>query len=147
MPGFNKLNSSLQDQPTFEYDETGKITGYKTKVGADTVFPFNKSLKLMLKKTVGMSGRGSQYAYFKNYFVDDSGTESLIFSCTVDNYTAGHDNTNCGLVTYVTRNASTGYHTIKNNLTVPLIRSDGVTIPARGTFTDMHDGSTFTLST
>lgn len=34
-------NSSLQDQPTFEYDETGKITGYKTKVGADTVFPFN----------------------------------------------------------------------------------------------------------
>ena len=33
-------NSSLQDQPTFEYDETGKITGYKTKVGADTVFPF-----------------------------------------------------------------------------------------------------------
>lgn len=35
------LNSSLQDQPTFEYDESGKITGYKTKIGgADTVFPF-----------------------------------------------------------------------------------------------------------
>lgn len=35
-------NSSLVDQPTFEYDETGKITGYKTKIGgADTVFPFN----------------------------------------------------------------------------------------------------------
>lgn len=119
--------------------------------GADTFIPFNKSLKLILKKTVGMSGRGSQYAYFKNYFVDDSGTESLIYSCTVDNYTnnstSQHDNTNCGLVTYVTRNGSTGYHTIKNNLTVPLIRSDGVTIPARGIFTDTHDGSTFTLST
>ena len=38
-------NSSLQDQPTFEYDETGKITGYKTKVGADTVFPFSRELK------------------------------------------------------------------------------------------------------
>ena len=34
----------MQDQPTFEYDETGKITGYKTKVGADTVFPFNSGL-------------------------------------------------------------------------------------------------------
>lgn len=34
-------NSSLTDQPTFEYDESGKITGYKTKIGgADTVFPF-----------------------------------------------------------------------------------------------------------
>lgn len=38
---FDKVNSSLKDQPTFEYDSTGKITGYKTKVGADTVFPFS----------------------------------------------------------------------------------------------------------
>ena len=37
-----EVYSSLVDQPTFEYDETGKITGYKTKIGgADTVFPFN----------------------------------------------------------------------------------------------------------
>lgn len=37
-----KWNSSLTDQPTFEYDESGKITGYKTKIGgADTVFPFS----------------------------------------------------------------------------------------------------------
>lgn len=34
-------NSSLESQPIFQYDETGKITGYKTKVGADTVFPFS----------------------------------------------------------------------------------------------------------
>ena len=129
---------------TFGKDGDGNYGYY----GADgSLIPFNKSLKLILRKTVGMSGRGSQYSYFKNYFIDDSGTESLISSCTVDNYTLPHDNTNCGLITYVTRNASTGYHTLKNNLTVPLIRSDGVTIPARGTFTDMHDGSTFTLST
>lgn len=39
---FDSVNSSLQDQPTFEYDESGKITGYKTKIGgADTVFPFS----------------------------------------------------------------------------------------------------------
>lgn len=41
MPGFLRINSSLKDQPTFEYDSTGKITGYKTRVGADTVFPFS----------------------------------------------------------------------------------------------------------
>ena len=39
------INSSLTDQPIFEYDSTGKITGYKTKVGADTVFPFSRELK------------------------------------------------------------------------------------------------------
>ena len=40
-----EVYSSLQDQPTFEYDETGKITGYKTKIGgADTVFPFSSDM-------------------------------------------------------------------------------------------------------
>ena len=42
-----EVYSSLTDQPTFEYDESGKITGYKTKIGgADTVFPFNNRIKL-----------------------------------------------------------------------------------------------------
>ena len=38
---FDTVNSSLESQPDFVYDSTGKITGYKTKVGADTVFPFS----------------------------------------------------------------------------------------------------------
>lgn len=43
-------NSSLTDQPTFEYDESGKITGYKTKIGgADTVFPFSSANKVTIK--------------------------------------------------------------------------------------------------
>lgn len=145
MPGFNKLNSSLADGRVQLVVNDDNSLGYKLD-GADTVFPFFKPLKLRLEKTVTMSGRGAQYANFYNYFIDGSGTKCLICSNTVDNYTSGHDNTNCGLVTYVTRNSSSGYHTIKNNLPVPLIRSDGVTIPAHGTFTDMHDGSTFTLS-
>lgn len=139
------INSSLADGRVQLVVNDDNSLGYKLD-GADTVFPFFKSLKLRLEKTVTISGRGAQYAKFYNYFIDGSGTKCLICSNTVDNYTSGHDNTNCGLVTYVTRNSSTGYHTIKNNLTVPLIRSDGVTIPAHGTFTDMHDGSTFTLS-
>ena len=43
-----KLNSSLESQPNFVYDSTGKITGYKTKVGADTVFPFKSGGTVML---------------------------------------------------------------------------------------------------
>lgn len=35
------INSSLESQPVFQYDSTGKITDYKTKVGVDTVFPFS----------------------------------------------------------------------------------------------------------
>lgn len=42
------INSSLESQPNFVYDSTGKITGYKTKVGADTVFPFKSDRTVML---------------------------------------------------------------------------------------------------
>ena len=45
------VNSKLGEQPTFVYDETGKITGYKTKVGADTVFPFSGVMKFNIKGT------------------------------------------------------------------------------------------------
>lgn len=39
-----EVNNSLEEQPQFVYDENGKITGYKTKVGADTVFPFSSEI-------------------------------------------------------------------------------------------------------
>ena len=35
------LNNHLAQQPNFIYDSAGKITGYKTPGGADTVFPFS----------------------------------------------------------------------------------------------------------
>ena len=38
------INSSLNEQPDFIYDATGKITGYKTKAGADKVFPFRHGI-------------------------------------------------------------------------------------------------------
>ena len=38
----NEINSSLEEQPSFVYDENGQITGYTTKIGgAGTVFPFS----------------------------------------------------------------------------------------------------------
>ena len=55
-------NSSLESQPIFQYDETGKITGYKTKAGADTVFPFSGgNFKLVIViRVVGQNYAGIQ---------------------------------------------------------------------------------------
>lgn len=36
-----ELNNKLAGQPQFVYGSDGKITGYKTPGGADTVFPFS----------------------------------------------------------------------------------------------------------
>lgn len=47
-------------------DSTGKITGYKTKAGADTVFPFSKSNKFVnlnvIMSTNGSAARPTSYA-------------------------------------------------------------------------------------
>ena len=42
----------MQDQPTFQYDSTGKITGYKTKAGADTVFPSSTKCPYIVDSTI-----------------------------------------------------------------------------------------------
>lgn len=70
---FDSVNSSLTDQPTFEYDESGKITGYKTKIGgADTVFPFkngadvvwtNPSPNAEMKSTVTVNFDFTKYSH------------------------------------------------------------------------------------
>lgn len=87
-------NSSLADQPTFEYDETGKITGYKTKVGADTVFPFkngadvvwtNPSPNTEMKSTVTVNFDFTKYSHIaisvKGYYADSSKSlETQLFS-------------------------------------------------------------------
>ncbi len=36
-----QIYNNLTSHPQFIYDASGKITGYKTRAGADTVFPFN----------------------------------------------------------------------------------------------------------
>lgn len=43
-----QVDDSLGEQPTFVYDENGKITGYTTKIGgADSVFPFSDTFTLV----------------------------------------------------------------------------------------------------
>ena len=59
----NELNSSLGGVSQFIVDDsTGKITGYKTKAGADTVFPFSGgNFKLVIViRVVGQNYAGVQ---------------------------------------------------------------------------------------
>ncbi|MDE5865116.1 MAG: hypothetical protein K2H31_00725 [Lachnospiraceae bacterium] len=39
----DELNNNLAQHPQYIYDSSGKITGYKTQAGADTVFPFSRN--------------------------------------------------------------------------------------------------------
>ena len=53
----NIENTGLKDISEFIIDQqSGMITGYKTKVGADTVFPFSKQSKVIYGKTKSTSG-------------------------------------------------------------------------------------------
>ena len=91
---FDSVNSSLQDQPTFEYDETGKITGYKTKVGADTVFPFkngadvvwtNPNPNAQMKSTITVNFDFTKYSHIAisvkgHYQADNKSLGTQLFS-------------------------------------------------------------------
>ena len=67
------INSSLTDQPAFEYDESGKITGYKTKIGgADTVFPFKNVVYLGNGTTFNVSSYEDYRKFTLNNFVASS---------------------------------------------------------------------------
>lgn len=62
--GLNMLNDSLDEQPSFVYDENGQITGYTTKIGgADTVFPFKGKKKYLIKDGIIQEG----YSFNKSY--------------------------------------------------------------------------------
>lgn len=122
-----EVYSSLQDQPTFEYDETGKITGYKTKVGADTVFPFSGGFN---GADIYMSGTNygnlskielaSKGQYFYGFDYDNStkkftvlydGTYSYMLS-TTSSYTSLYINDK--LIEYANHNGqATIYNTIE----------------------------------
>lgn len=92
---FDSVNSSLTDQPTFEYDESGKITGYKTKIGgADTVFPFkngadvvwtNPSPNTEMKSAITVNFDFTKYSHIaislKGYYSQSSNSlETQLFS-------------------------------------------------------------------
>lgn len=121
------INSSLESQPNFVYDSTGKITGYKTKVGADTVFPFSGGFN---GADIYMSGTNSgnlskielasKGQYFYGFDYDNStkkftvlydGTYSYMLS-TTSSYTSLYINDK--LIEYANKNGQTTiYNTIE----------------------------------
>lgn len=127
MTAVSKLNSSLESQPNFVYDSTGKITGYKTKAGADTVFPFSGGFN---GAGIYMSGTNSgnlskielasKGQYFYGFDYDNStkkftvlydGTYSYMLS-TTSSYTSLYINDK--LIEYANKNGQTTiYNTIE----------------------------------
>ena len=90
-----EVYSSLTDQPTFEYDESGKITGYKTKIGgADTVFPFkngadvvwtNPSPNTEMKSAITVNFDFTKYSHIAislkgHYSQSNNSLETQLFS-------------------------------------------------------------------
>lgn len=69
----DKLDESLEEQPQFVYDETGKITGYTTKIGgADTVFPFSSG------KNVSIERLKEMYTSGWTYTISETGLYNLV---------------------------------------------------------------------
>lgn len=100
-----ELNDSLGEQPHFVYDETGKITGYTTKIGgADSVFPFSNNRKYVNYKT---KSAGRTDASMSIYIYDDV----LIKSHLYDNDGASYGKDILGLATlsYTGKNGSPVY--------------------------------------
>lgn len=71
-----EIINNLTQQPSFIYDANGKITGYKTQAGADTVFPFSsKNFTMTLNIVLAYwDGKANTYR--------DSATGSAKITCT-----------------------------------------------------------------
>ena len=62
----DEVSSNIENLGGFTpvIDSAGKITGYKTEAGADTVFPFNSLLNLTIESKYVTTTTSTQYAYF-----------------------------------------------------------------------------------
>lgn len=86
-PVIAELSNKLAGQPQFVYGSDGKITGYKTQGGADTVFPFSdiSNLKLLLSAPdsgyagyrVGSYTCKKEYQY---YFAINNNQRAIVFT-------------------------------------------------------------------
>lgn len=76
-----ELNNNLMSRPEWIIDENGKITGYKTQGGADTVFPFINEGKII--DVVTQSSNAFDLSAYDNYRYLVFSANSIPF--TVDN--------------------------------------------------------------
>lgn len=141
---FDSVNSSLVDQPTFEYDETGKITGYKTKIGgADTVFPFkngadvvwtNPSPNTEMKSAITVNFDFTKYSHIAislkgHYSQSNNSLETQLFSTLHSGGSLRPTSTNQNYSRTMTFDKSNNKITIKPNTSAGNYES--YTIPIR----------------
>lgn len=141
---FDSVNSSLTDQPTFEYDSTGKITGYKTKIGgADTVFPFkngadvvwtNPSPNTEMKSAITVNFDFTKYSHIAislkgHYSQSNNSLETQLFSTLHSGGSIRPTSTNQNYSRTMTFDKSNNTITIKPNTSAGNYES--YTIPMR----------------
>lgn len=139
-----EVYSSLTDQPTFEYDESGKITGYKTKIGgADTVFPFkngadvvwtNPSPNTEMKSAITVNFDFTKYSHIAislkgHYSQSNNSLETQLFSTLHSGGSIRPTSTNKNYSRTMTFDKSNNTITIKPNTSAGNYES--YTIPMR----------------
>ncbi|MEI3212133.1 MAG: hypothetical protein V8S42_07365 [Lachnospiraceae bacterium] len=139
-----EVYSSLTDQPTFEYDSTGKITGYKTKIGgADTVFPFkngadvvwtNPSPNTEMKSAITVNFDFTKYSHIAislkgHYSQSNNSLETQLFSTLHSGGSIRPTSTNQNYSRTMTFDKSNNTITIKPNTSAGNYES--YTIPMR----------------
>lgn len=139
-----EVYSSLQDQPIFEYDESGKITGYKTKIGgADTVFPFkngadvvwtNPSPNTEMKSAITVNFDFTKYSHIAislkgHYSQSNNSLETQLFSTLHSGGSLRPTSTNQNYSRTMTFDKSNNTITIKPNTSAGNYES--YTIPIR----------------
>lgn len=139
-----EVYSSLTDQPTFEYDESGKITGYKTKIGgADTVFPFkngadvvwtNPSPNTEMKSAITVNFDFTKYSHIAislkgHYSQSNNSLETQLFSTLHSSGSIRPTSTNQNYSRTMTFDKSNNTITIKPNTSAGNYES--YTIPMR----------------
>ena len=89
----------MENQPDFVYDSTGKITGYKTKAGADTVFPFKSGVDKIIFRLVKTYDAPTNYTN-RHIYADLYSDDNLIKSIEVIVFQAYGDVANKVITTW-----------------------------------------------
>ena len=113
-------------------DSTGKITGYKTKAGADTVFPFKSVFTI---PTLALSSSCNSYDFFGQLFgtftVNTEGYEKLTISSVETRLTSSPQITWNGHPIVKLKSGDTVISTLANgatNLSFDISSYDSITI-------------------
>lgn len=73
-------------------DDTGKITGYKTQAGADTVFPFNNNKSISVRATGGVVWNTSNDTWTCKVTIQLKHEDEILLSLTSNGNTFGPNN-------------------------------------------------------